>query len=526
ISELDISEVEEEDGEVIIDPIGEEGELRIPIEELNKDKTIEKQGEPNKGYNADEINWTVTINKNKTSLENAKVIDELPEGTEFKDGSLKVTKLKVDLYGNILGDGEEVEVTPEVNENGELIVPLGDTNDAYRVEYVTTVTDDEKKHFENNATLKDDELDDVSAKSTITINRGEPIKKSVVKNYDPKTGIIEWQIEFNYNQKDLSDVTLNDAWTPKGMLELVEDSLKFQEVSIDENGHAHHEGDAINLPEGADLNVVDDGFEVTGISTDKAYKVTYQTKVKDRVLDPEKVKNVAEFGSESDGSGTQIGQYYGAKSAGTIDFAEKTIEWTIRINHDEYPMEDISIEDTLGEGLTLLEDSIAVTVGGESYGDYTLSGDNPFKIDFPEDYTTDKEIIITYKTAFDADKVPNNKPTNKAAITWTPEGENDSITKEVEAETELNWETGENSWKNGSYNPAKKEITWEIITNYRENAIANLIVQDAPQGNQQIIDGSAEVKELNIAANGSYTDGETVDDVATIDEDENTLTVN
>src|SRR5699024_8459715 len=132
----------------------------------------------------------------------------------------------------------------------------------------------------------------------------------------------------------------------------------------------------------------------------------------------------------------------------------------------------------------------------------------------------------TKKTAMNTDKVPNNKPTNKAAITWTPEGENDSITKEVEAETELNWETGEYSWKNGSYNPATKEITWEIITNYRENAIANLIVQDAPQGNQQIIDGSAEVKELNIAANGSYTDGETVDDVATIDEDENTLTVN
>src|SRR5699024_3268773 len=195
ISELDIAEVEEEDGEVIIDPIGEEDELRIPIEELNKDKTIEKQGEPNKGYNADEINWAVTINKNKTSLENAKVIDELPEGTEFKEDSLKVTKLKVDLYGNILGDGEEVEITPEFGKYGELIIPLGDTNDAYRVEYVTTVTDDDKKHFENNATLKDDELDDVSVKSTITINRGEPIKKSAVKNYDPKTGIIEWQIE-------------------------------------------------------------------------------------------------------------------------------------------------------------------------------------------------------------------------------------------------------------------------------------------------------------------------------------------
>src|SRR5699024_5337929 len=138
----------------------------------------------------------------------------------------------------------------------------------------------------------------------------------------------------------------------------------------------------------ADLKMIDDGFEVTGITTDKAYKVTYQTKVKDRVLDSEDVSNTAGFGSESDGSGTHIGQYYGAKSAGTIDYAEKTIEWTIRVNHDEYPMEDISIEDTLGEGLTLLEDSLAVTVGGESYSDYDLTGDNPFKIDFPEDYTT------------------------------------------------------------------------------------------------------------------------------------------
>src|SRR5699024_3547195 len=307
ISELDLAEVEEEDGEVIIDPIGEEGELRIPIEELNKDKTIEKQGEPNKGYNADEINWSVTINKNKTSLENARIIDELPEGTEYKDGTLKVTKLRVDLDGNILGDGEEVEVTPKVNENGELIIPLGDTNDAYRVEYVTSVTNDDKQHFENNETLKDDELDDVSAKSTITINRGDALKKSVVNHYDPKTGIIEWQIRFNYNQKNLSDVTLKDAWTPEGMLELVEGSLKFQEVSIDDNGNAHHEGEAINLPEGSDLNVVDDGFEVTGISTDKAYKITYQTKVKDRVLDPGDVKNMAEFGNESDGSGTHIG---------------------------------------------------------------------------------------------------------------------------------------------------------------------------------------------------------------------------
>src|SRR5699024_5679340 len=106
---------------------------------------------------------------------------------------------------------------------------------------------------------------------------------------------------------------------------------------------------------------------------------------------------------------------------------------------------------------------------------------NPFTINFPDEYTTDKKILISYKTEFDADNVPDNKPTNKADITWTPEGENDSITKEVDAETELNWETQQSDWKNGSYNPATKEITWTIYTNYRENHITDLIIQDEPQ---------------------------------------------
>lgn len=526
ISKLDEEEVEVEDGEAILDPIGEEGELRIPINEGDKRKTIEKSGSTNKAYNADEINWKVIINKNKTSLENATVTDLLPEGTEYKEGSLVVTKLKVDLYGNVLGDAEEVDVTGETVVDGELTIPLGNIKDAYRVEYVTTVTDDEATQFKNNATLSDEELADVSIDATITINRGEAIKKKAAKGYDPKTGIIEWEIEFNYNEKSLEDVTLTDTWTPAGKLDLVENSLKFTEMKIDENGNAQETGN-VGLPEGAELIPGENGFEVTGITTDKPYKVTYQTKVKDRVLDPFDVANAAGFGQESDGSGTHVGQYYGSKSAGTVDYKEKTIDWKIEINHDEYPMENISIVDTLSEGLTLLEDTIEITVDGKDYGnDYTVSGDNPFTIAFPDDFTTDKKIVITYQTKFDADHVPDQNPTNKANIIWTPEGENEQIEKEVEAGTELNENTKNNDWKNGSYDPATKEITWTIYTNYRENQIDELIVKDAPQGNQKIVADSVVVKELEIDKHGNISEGKALEDVTSIDEDANTLEVN
>src|SRR5690606_39664822 len=111
------------------------------------------------------------------------------------------------------------------------------------------------------ATLSDDDLKDVSAKATATINRGEAIKKKAAKSYNPKTGIIEWEIEFNYNEKNLTNVTLKDAWTPAGKMDLVEGSLVFTAMEIDENGVAHETGN-VGLPEGAELIPGTDEFEV------------------------------------------------------------------------------------------------------------------------------------------------------------------------------------------------------------------------------------------------------------------------
>lgn len=528
ISMIDQDNAEVDNGEIVLQPIGDEGVIRIPIDMSDRKKTIEKIGTPNKGYNPDEINWAVTVNKMKLSLTQAEVTDLLPAGTEYKVGSLKVTKLIVDFNGNVLGDSEVVNITGVTANAGTLLIPLGDIADAYRIEYVTTVTSDTQKTFKNNAQLTDEKLETVSANATVTINRGEPVKKSAVKSYNPKTGIIEWEIQFNYNQKSLENVTLKDAWTPVGKMELVENSLKFQEVTIDENGNAGNNGEPINLPSGATLVNGIDQFEVTGIITDKAYKVTYQTIVKDRVLEAFEVSNTTGFGPHSSTvTGTKVGTYYGSKSAGNVDYHNKTIDWKIEINHDEYPMKEISITDTLGAGLTLKEESLKVTVNGNEYPkeDYTLTGVNPFTIKFLDTYTTDKKIVITYKTNYVADLVPGNKATNKADITWTPEGSVTSITKEVTAETKLNQSTGNNHWKNGSYNPSTKEITWTIYTNYRENVISDLIIKDTPLGNQKIIADSVIVKELSIAGNGKITEGNTLEDLATVDVDSNTMEV-
>lgn len=522
-SYVDIDEAKEEDGEIIILPIGDEGEKRLPIDMGERQKTIEKEGQPNRSYNADEINWEVTINKDRLDLTNAKVVDTLPAGTEYLDGSITVTELIVNLKGEVIEEGEEFPVVGVTSGEGILTIPLGDIDRAYKIEYTTTVIDDDATVFQNNAVLQDDDLDDVSANSTIVIDRGDALNKTSGE-YDPASGEIEWTVDFNFNQKSLEGVTFTDIWKPEGALELVEDSLTFTEVEIDENGNAQETGN-VGLPGEASFSGITDGFEVTNITTGSAYRITYTTQVRDRVMDGYDVENTAEFGEESATSGTYVGQFVGDKGVTNVNYADRTIDWRITLNQDNYHMEDISIVDTMTEGLTPQEDSYSVTVGGGPYADYTVSGDNPITIDFGDLETTD-EIVITYTTDFEADNMPSETANNTAAINWMDEY-GDRQDKSVEAEVRLNDASQNNHWKNGSYDPASKEITWNIITNYRQNSIEDLNITDAPQGNQEIVPESVRVHELTIDANGNHRPGVDVtgDVEVSYNEDNNTFSV-
>ncbi|MEJ8777092.1 Cna B-type domain-containing protein [Pseudogracilibacillus sp. ICA-222130] len=500
-AELDQNVVQEEDGNIVIGSIEDEGEQVIPIDRSPINKTVEKQGKPNKSYNADEIEWTVTINKNANSLKDVTLEDVLPEGTEYVEGSLTAVKQAATLNGTPVGEKTEVSVTPSVTD-GKLSIPLGDIDEVYTLTYTTKVTDMEVTNFQNNVTFKDADLDDTSANATVTINRGEPLKKGVLKDYDPKTGIIEWELEFNYDQKSLEGVTLADNWKPEGKIELVDGSLTFQEVEIDENGNGQPVGEPMDPSDIGSFSKVDDGFEVSGITTDKPYRVVYQTKVIDRELEGFRMENLASFDGNEDGKGYDIGQHVGKKEAVNIDYAKKEMEWKIRVNMDHRQMNDVIITDTLGDGLTLIEDSISITIGGEPMTDFTLESGNPFKLSNIGD--TDKEIIVTYKTTYDPNKLPEDYHANNTAdISWIPEGSSDRISREVDAKQPVNKETVDSSWKNANYNPDTKEITWEIIANYRENAYDDFHIVDTPQGNQQLIEESIKVQELKVNANGT-----------------------
>ncbi|MFD2831071.1 Cna B-type domain-containing protein [Corticicoccus populi] len=506
-SSVDIDNAVVEDNELVLQPIGEEGEKRFPIDLGERNKTIEKAGEPNRNYNAETIDWTITANTGNGNLTGSIITDTLPEGVEYQDGSLVVTRYDVNLNGQRIGEGEVVEITPTV-ENGVLTIPVDGEPAEYVIEYTTDIVDDEATSFRNNAVFTDDDLEPVGANATVTIDRGSSITKSAGE-YNPVSGEIEWTVEFNYNQKSLEGETFEDSWQPAGVLNLVGEP-QFERMTINpETGAASGTGE-YGLPDGALFTAGDDSFSVTGITTNEAYRVTYTTTVADRVMDGLNIENVAGYGEENDGSGINIGQFIGNKSISNVNYLDRTIDWVITINRDEYEMNNIVVEDTLSSGLTLVEDSMSVTVGGNDYNDFTLSGDNPFTVTFPENYSTDDVIVITYQTSYEPDALENNRVDNTADIRWV-DTNGDSQNKTVDAGQGLNQETNNSSWKNGSYDPATKEITWRIYANYRQNSIDNLVIHDMPQGNQQLIEDSVIVRELNINSGGGHSPGETVD---------------
>src|SRR5699024_8756462 len=159
--------------------------------------------------------------------------------------------------------------------------------------------------------------------------------------------------------------------------------------------------------------------------TDKPYRITYQTKVSERELDGFTVRNSASFESHEKGSNHNVGQYVGLKSVGKIDYANKSIEWTIRINRDERQMKDVIITETRGAGITLMNDSITMTIGGKTYTDFTLEDGaaNPFRL--TNIGNTNEEIVVTYKTKYnpnDLRKDDNGElhADNTANVGWIP----------------------------------------------------------------------------------------------------------
>lgn len=468
-------------------------------------KDMDKRGKTDKDRNPREVRWEVDFNKSEREMKDAVFTDTItPEGLEINEGSIGLYKLRVLLNGQV-EPLEPVDIAGKVKrtETG-FELKLGTIQDAYRVTYTTEIVDGENnKTYSNTAKITGSNNIESEAPANVSVIFSEPLAKEST-GYTPSTQTIQWAIQYNYNEREISQskALLTDTFdTTRQEADL--DSFVVNEMTIDDKGRGTKKAELSK--DKYRVEKTGEGFTLQfKQDITNAYEIRYSTKAKSRVYDEAvKVTNKVQYADKEADAERTIGQVIFSKSAGSVDYKNKTITWTLTLNSDNEDMDNVVITDSFKDrGLTFIESSLDIPGLTKSQhpegtdGDYSVSlnmaADEGFMIKFNK--SINKEYLITYKTAFDPKL---NKPgyKNTAALTWDEGTESQTpITKEA-AVTPDSY-TKDNGKKVGEYDARTKEVTWTIDVNYNLHEIKNPVLRDFYTGEQSFDPAKVEVRHL------------------------------
>ncbi|MDA1610508.1 SpaA isopeptide-forming pilin-related protein [Bacillus cereus] len=476
----------------------------------NIQTTTNKKGLPDRPINTNEINWTVEMNKTKDTLKNAVFKDNIPQGTSLNKDSIKVYYLEVDVNGNATRGKEADPADYKIisSDGSKLEIAFKDSiKEAYQIEYVTKITDENVKNFQNNVTITSDNQGQQKASSTVTVSRGTHLNKT--SKYDPKTQTIEWTITYNGDQRNIkkTDALLKDIFDDTHELDV--NSIVVKNASYDDKGRLVT-GDAVN---NYTVSNKKNGFDLQfNEDINSAYVITYKTKPTNNVIKDGKIKNIvtADNGSSKENeAGFQQQNIIKSNNKAETNYKDKTTTWTITVNNNNYPLNNAIITDTFDHGGLQLKDKKLEIKDG----DYTLQAgtdyvldvtDKGFKITLIGTYQSNmtKTLVVKYTTDFDYTKLESGKTSfkNTGNLSWIDTDSNPQSNK-VEANFDPDNFTKANGYKYGSYNAQTKEITWIIGFNYNNVEIKDPYVIDVIQDKQKLVPGSIEVRDMIL--NGS-----------------------
>lgn len=463
-----------------------------------------------------QIKWTVDVNNTKETNKTVVLEDTLPAG-------LTITKATMQQYETT---SKGVFTTPVAGTEKNITVsgntlPLGEISAPYRVTYYTDIPDTQQegtKTFTNS--VKATGLSQVlTDQATVKIDFGKPLVKEGV-GYNTEKQLATWRIAYNGNHKKVIKGTVQDTFkSGTGFAE--HEFVEITKVTkVDKNG-AETKVD----PSESGIIVTPDGSKsVTFNMPDgtNQYIFEYTTKPVQRLSSNDKLGNTASFeckGVEVANTGDieiKGQQGVGVKS-GKVDYAQKTVKWTITLNSDLNGIKkDTVIQDIFGdnEALVMTDDQFtalqsaykAATGDNEAQFSRKSPENKGFEITLGEDIK--EKVSFTYETNFDTSKLTGNKTALDNAIIV---GKQDTTAAETNDRITITPKdlTLNNGEKRGVYNPKTKETTWTAIINYNLRTLNNLTITDVFSNNQTYVDGSMKISELELdAVQNSFTEGE------------------
>ncbi|WP_270166339.1 SpaA isopeptide-forming pilin-related protein [Paenibacillus sp. SYP-B4298] len=502
---------------------------RIPIQfQSASGSELDKRGVPNKPLNPTQIHWSIEMNKAEREIEDPVLSDELPAGLQLDETSVQVYELTVNLDGTVQKgdpvDPAQYTVVPGSGNTYEIRFASA-INSAYEVEFATTITDEQLASFENKAQLSGSNIQSQSTSATVSVNHGKPLDKGAA-GYNAATQTIQWAIQYNYNEKPITQANAQLLDEFDGSQELVPGTLKVYPITFDESGSPVR-GDEVSASDYTLDTATAGQFTLQfNQDIDAAYEVVYATRIQDRVYDDGTVTNRVTWDGETITKTQPIQQVILDKSNGSTNYNAKTTDWTITFNGNHFPMENPVITDTfVGSRLELQPGSLAIR---DSQGNtldvnthYTLE---PYGNGYHEGFvlrlqgTFADHYTITYTTSFDPIVSDTHEYRNQAHIAWVEQSVN-MPDKTREAIFSPDNYTRANGFKGGSYNAQTKEVTWTVGLNYNKQLVAAPVVIDYYKGKQKLVAGSLKVHalELDGSANGVIVKDELGSDKYAVD---------
>ena len=497
--------------------------------------SVEKKGTAdNGGKSSNKISWTVDINTELNNLINATFSDELLLGNHTYDqSSLKVHKLDVNAAGQkTVGDDVTSTTTPIFGgTNKNLSFALQGGKQAYRITYDTIIDKDidsenASSSYKNKATLINNGTPTSKESSSVTVIWGKPLEKIVSATGGSYGSSAEWTIKYNYNRRTIeqSKATITDKITGYHKIESVNDIKVWAE-------------DGTTLISNTEYTVVLDedskGFTLQFNNNVTApYQIKYTTVRTDLLKSSGTVSNKVTRGNDTKEATNQFNYSNPAinkivtstssNPTGGVNYKDKTIEWEISVNRDNYTMNDVVITDTYSNEFMKFKDgsmtvkigSVTLTQGTHYTFVKTYSSTNPsietgFKIELIGTGTTPitnpltGELKIRFKTDYTISDVGSNERTfnNKSDITWTTDGNNYSSSSNVTAN--IDQKQIASGSKKGVYNYETKEFKWTVLINFNSNTLTDAVFKDLLPIDQQVNKDSILVRPVTLNNNGS-----------------------
>src|SRR5699024_2977399 len=196
--------------------------------------------------------------------------------------------------------------------------------------------------YENTAYLNSDGKEQAQNGASVSVQRPESLVKTS-STFNKSDRLVEWEVRANFTEKLLdagTEIVDEFTFTIDGedrsdVFEILGDNIEILQVdSFHSNGNYNETSDANDH---FDITIV--GKIVTNKlhnASDQAYVINYSSTAKEGayINDDGTISNTVTLDGKTATSRQGVVQQVGVKSNDGINYADKTIDWTITVNAD------------------------------------------------------------------------------------------------------------------------------------------------------------------------------------------------